>query len=60
MSGEKTQDHIADSRRLLARVGGHGFPILVLERDGDFEVIDTGRWLGRPDEFRAHLMQHTA
>lgn len=60
MSGEKTQRHIAASRRLLARVGGHGFPTLVLERDDNFEVIDTGSWLGRPDEFRAHLMQHSA
>jgi putative protein-disulfide isomerase len=60
MSGERTQDHIADSRRLLAQVGGHGFPTLVLERDGNFEVLDTGHWLGRTEEFQAHLKQVSA
>ena len=59
-SGAETQRHIAASRRLLARVGGHGFPTLALERDGKLEALDTGRWLGRPDALRTHLMQYAA
>ncbi|MGV8899716.1 MAG: DsbA family protein [Burkholderiaceae bacterium] len=56
--GEETTRHITDSRRLLSRVGGHGFPTLALERDGNLEALDIGPWLGRPDAFRTHLMQY--
>ena len=38
--GENTQAHILESRELLHRVGGQGFPTFVLERDGHFEVIN--------------------
>lgn len=47
--------HIAASRRLLAQVGGHGFPTFVLEQEGRLEVLDTGRWLGQPEAWRIHL-----
>jgi putative protein-disulfide isomerase len=56
---EELQQHIAASRRLLAQVGGHGFPTFVLEQDGRFEVLDTGRWLGEPDAWREHLAAST-
>jgi len=52
---EELHPHIAASRRLLAQVGGHGFPTFVLEQDGRFDVLDTGRWLGEPDAWREHL-----
>lgn len=57
-----TQDeldaHIAASRRLLAQVGGHGFPTFILEQDGRLEVLDAGRWLGEPLAWREHLAQY--
>ncbi|AKZ62038.1 protein-disulfide isomerase [Herbaspirillum hiltneri N3] len=59
IAGEELQQHIAASRRLLAQVGGHGFPAFVLEQDGRFELLDTGRWLGEPDAWRAHLAAYT-
>ena len=55
ISKEELQPHIAASRRFLAQVGGHGFPTFVLEQEGRFEVLDTGRWLGKADAWRAHL-----
>lgn len=56
---EELQQHIAASRRLLAQVGGHGFPTFVLEHEGHFEVLDTGRWLGEPEAWREHLAAST-
>ncbi len=53
------QQHVAASRRLLAQVGGHGFPTFVLEQDGRFEMLDAGRWLGEPDAWREHLAAYT-
>ena len=38
--GERTHAHFAQSRALLAQVGGDGFPTFVLERDGNFAVMD--------------------
>lgn len=38
--GETTRAHFAQSRALLAKVGGEGFPTFVLERDGDLAVMD--------------------
>lgn len=55
LQGAATQQHMADSRRLLARVGGRGFPTFVLEQDGALEVLDTARWLGQPDAWKAAL-----
>lgn len=49
------EGHIKASRQLLARVGGQGFPTLVLERDGQRQVLDISPWLGKPDEFAAWL-----
>ncbi|ASU36981.1 protein-disulfide isomerase [Herbaspirillum sp. meg3] len=56
---EELQRHITASRRLLAQVGGHGFPTFVLEQDGRFEMLDAGRWLGEPDAWREHLATYT-
>ena len=63
LQGEATQQHIADSRRLLARCGGQGFPTFALQRDGDnpphnaLARIDVGPWLGRAEAWKAHLIQ---
>lgn len=47
--------HFADSRRLMNRLGAAGFPTFALERDGRLQVLDTGRYLGQPDDWRAFL-----
>ncbi|MEP7099689.1 MAG: DsbA family protein [Burkholderiales bacterium] len=56
-SGEPTRAHMAASRALLARVGGQGFPTFALERDGRFETIDIGPYLGRTDAWTSWLGQ---
>jgi putative protein-disulfide isomerase len=52
-----TQNHIKESRVLLAQVGGQGFPTLVLEQDGQFTLIDIGPWLGKPEAFATWLSE---
>lgn len=51
------QAHFLESRALLAKVGGQGFPTLALERDGRLTLIDIGPWLGKPDAFAQWLRQ---
>jgi len=56
LSGEATSRHIAESRQLLQRAGGQGFPTFVLAHaDGTASRIDIGPWLGRADEWKAQL-----
>lgn len=55
LQGPATQAHIEQSRALLARVGGRGFPTFALERDGRFTLVDISPFLGRPDDWRAWL-----
>ena len=54
-SGEPLRAHFADSRRLMNRLGAAGFPTFALARDGRLQVLDTGRYLGQPDDWRAFL-----
>lgn len=54
--GSAVQSHIADSRRLLIRVGGQGFPTFVLEQEGTLNVLDNSRWMGNPDGWRTALV----
>lgn len=57
-AGEATRQHIADSRALLARTGGGGFPTFALARgNGRLERIDASAWLGRPEAWQQQLMQ---
>jgi putative protein-disulfide isomerase len=49
--------HFLESRALLAKLGGQGFPTLALERDGRLTLIDIGPWLGKPDAFAQWLRQ---
>lgn len=55
--GAATERHIAQSRELLARVRGTGFPTLALERDGAYELLEPARFLGRPSQWQADLCQ---
>jgi putative protein-disulfide isomerase len=55
VSGEATQRHMAESRALLARLGGGGFPTFALERDGHMSPVDFGQYLGRPQEWQEWL-----
>lgn len=53
--GSAVQAHMADSRRLLARVGGQGFPTFALETPRGLAMLDSSRWLGKPADWRAAL-----
>lgn len=57
LQGAATQAHIEQSRALLARLGGHGFPTFALERGGQFTTVDIGPYLGQPDAWRSWLRQ---
>ena len=57
ISGDVTQTHFKASRALLSRVGGQGFPTVVLEQSGQYQVIDLGPYLGKPEAFAAWLRQ---
>jgi putative protein-disulfide isomerase len=59
-SAADTGRHIKDSRALLARVGGQGFPTFALEQDGQFTLVDIGPWLGKPQAFAQWLSQSLA
>ncbi|WP_322617672.1 DsbA family protein [Pseudomonas sp. BIC9C] len=52
-----TEGHIRNSRAFLAKVGGQGFPTLVLEDNDQFTLIDIGPWLGKPQAFAQWLSQ---
>lgn len=56
-SGPVTQAHIRESRGFLASVGGQGFPTLVLETMGQFQLIDTSPYLGKPRAFAQWLSE---
>ena len=55
--GAATAAYIADSRKLLARVGGTGFPTLALEQQGAYALLEPSRYLGRPAQWQAHLRE---
>jgi putative protein-disulfide isomerase len=58
LSGEATAQHIAESRQLLQRAGGQGFPTFVLvQADGRASRIDPGPWLGRAEDWKARLAE---
>ncbi len=60
LDGASTQLHIEQSRALLARMGGHGFPSFALDLDGRFTTVDIGPYLGQPDAWRTWLTQQVA
>ena len=50
-SGSEVIEHVQTSRRLLGEVGGQGFPTLVLEVQGQRQVLPHQQDYGRPDAF---------
>ena len=54
-SGAAVRRHIEATRQLMAELGIHGFPGFVLERDGEWQRIEIGNYLGRPQAFQAWL-----
>ena len=52
-----TEQHIKNSRALLAKVGGQGFPTFALEQDGQFTLVDIGPWLGKSEAFAQWLSE---
>ncbi|AZV24736.1 protein-disulfide isomerase [Pseudomonas syringae] len=52
-----TEQHIKNSRALLAKVGGQGFPTFALEQDGQFTLVDIGPWLGKSEAFAQWLRE---
>ncbi|MGY2440743.1 DsbA family protein [Pseudomonas sp. SDO52101_S400] len=55
-----TDQHIKNSRALLAKLGGQGFPTFALEQNGQFTLIDIGPWLGKPQAFAQWLSESSA
>jgi putative protein-disulfide isomerase len=53
--GSVVQSHMQESRRLLARVGGQGFPTFALETKRGLAMLDSASWLGKPMEWRTAL-----
>ena len=53
--GSAVQLHMTESRGLLARVGGQGFPTFALETEQGLTMLDSSRWLGNPGEWREAL-----
>ncbi|VTR40425.1 Uncharacterised protein [Serratia fonticola] len=55
-SGAPTAQHIADSRALLAKVRGHGFPTFALEdNQGRLSQIPVQEFLGNVEGWKALL-----
>ncbi|MGV8209292.1 hypothetical protein ACV33L_32775, partial [Pseudomonas aeruginosa] len=54
-SGGPLRARFSDIRLLMNRLGSACLPTFALERDGRLQVLDTGRYLGQPDDWRALL-----
>jgi putative protein-disulfide isomerase len=55
MTGGFMQAHFNESRALLAKAGGSGFPTFALERDGRLSPLDAAGYSGQPDAWRDFL-----
>ena len=55
--GAPVHSHIAQTRALMQRLGVQGFPSFALEIDGQWRVLDAGRFMGQPADFAEHLRQ---
>ena len=55
-AGAATLAHITESRALLNRVGGQGFPTFVLAIEARWQRVDIGPYLGQPEAWRAWLL----
>ncbi len=59
-SGDTTRDHVADTRALMRRLGGRGFPTLALAQGERWQLIDVGPFLGHVDDWRRWLQAQLA
>ncbi|RZL64659.1 MAG: DsbA family protein [Variovorax sp.] len=58
LTGAATDRHFAETRALLANVGGQGFPTFALQHaDGRTMHVDASGYLGQPDAWAARLTQ---
>lgn len=53
-------EHIAETRALMQRVGAAGFPTFVLEHDGDWTTVPHHRFAANPAEFGSWLTAQIA
>jgi putative protein-disulfide isomerase len=53
--GERTSDHINESRQALAQAGGMGFPTFVLEAKDSHVRLDHGPYLGKAEAWATDL-----
>lgn len=55
-SAQITEDHINDSRRLLAKAGAQGFPTALLEDpNGEYTNLNIGHFYGQTNKWLEHL-----
>lgn len=57
LTGTPTDDHFAQSARLLRQIGGNGFPSFALETGQAFELVASAPFLGQPEAWKDHLAQ---
>jgi len=55
LAGPMVQRRMQASRALMDKLGAPGYPSFVVEAGGQFKRLATGAYLGRPNEFAAHL-----
>ncbi len=61
INGEILNQHIAESRTLLAQLGGRGFPTFALQdTTGQLQVLDAGRYLGDVPAWQEMLQRSVA
>jgi len=59
--GKRTEQHISDTRRLMAKTGVRGFPGFVVEDEtGELRVIEHGAYYGKPAAFLSAFEALTA
>ena len=55
MNGQRTQAHIDESRALLSKSGGSGFPTFAIEQGGRLFALNISAYFGQPDSWRELL-----
>jgi putative protein-disulfide isomerase len=53
-------EHFYSTQKLLARVGGRGFPTFAVEQNNEIVNLHLGHFLGKPQEFRLELERMVA
>ena len=54
----RVEDHIHQSKCLLQKIGGQGFPSAALEVDGEYLKLDIDRFYGKPNQWITYLHKH--